>query len=203
MHFTAGNFVAGKSQKCQLPESEIARLMLIDIVFIILLVIAIFKGYTRGFIIAVFSLLAIIIGLAAAVKLSVVTASWLKNAIHIAAKWLPVLAFAIVFIATVVLVKLGAKALEKTAEMVLLGWFNKLCGIVLYIVLYTVVLSVLLFYAEKLHLLQPDTIAASKTYPYLAPWGPKAINAIGMLIPVFKDMFQQLENFFAGLSAKT
>ena len=174
--------------------------MLIDIIFIVLLVIAIVKGYRKGFIIAVFSLLAIIIGLAAAIKLSVVTASWLKEAIHVAAKWLPVIAFAVVFIIVVVLVRLGAKALEKTAEIVFLGWLNKLSGIILYIALYTVILSVLLFYAEKVNLLQPAVIASSKTYDFIKPWGPKAINAIGSLIPFFKDMFQQLEDFFTRLS---
>jgi len=176
--------------------------MFIDIIFIVLLIIAIIKGYSKGFIIAVFSLLAIIIGLTAAIKLSVVTASWLKDAIHVAAKWLPVIAFAVVFIIVVLLVRLGAKALEKTAEFVLLGWLNKLGGIFLYIILYTVILSVLLFYAEKVNLVQPATLASSKTYEFIKPWGPKAINAIGSLIPVFKDMFQQLEDFFAGLSHK-
>ena len=176
--------------------------MFIDIIFIVLLIIAIIKGYSKGFIIAVFSLLAIIIGLTAAIKLSVVTTSWLKDAIHVAAKWLPVIAFAVVFIIVVLLVRLGAKALEKTAEFVLLGWLNKLGGIFLYIILYTVILSVLLFYAEKVNLVQPATLASSKTYEFIKPWGPKAINAIGSLIPVFKDMFQQLEDFFADLSHK-
>ena len=97
--------------------------MLIDIILIVLLGIAIFKGYSKGFLIAVFSLLAIIIGLAAAIKLSVVTASWLTDAIHVAAKWLPVIAFAVVFIIVVVLVRLGAKALE-TGVGSQVNWHN-------------------------------------------------------------------------------
>src|SRR5437762_11559934 len=120
--------------------------MLIDIVFIILVIIAIFKGYTKGFIVAVFSLLAIVVGLAAAIKLSVVTAGLLKNAIHVAAKWLPVIAFAVVFIIVVLLVRLGAMAIQKATELVMLGWVNKLAGSILYMALYTVIFSVLLFY---------------------------------------------------------
>jgi len=170
--------------------------MLIDIIFIVLLLAAIVKGYSNGLIIAVFSLLALVIGLAAAIKLSAVTANWLKDAIHVAAKWLPVIAFAVVFIIVVLAVRLGARALEKTAELVLLGWVNKLGGILLYIALYTVIFSVLLFYAEKVNLVTPGTIASSKTYEFIKPWGPKAMNAIGSLVPVFKDMFQQLEDFF-------
>jgi membrane protein required for colicin V production len=59
----------------------------------------------------------------------------------------------------------------------------------------------LLFYAEKVHLVAAGTIAASKMYDFIQPWGPKAMNTIGTLIPVFKDMFIQLEDFFAGVSA--
>ncbi|HTE11157.1 MAG TPA: CvpA family protein [Chitinophagaceae bacterium] len=176
--------------------------MLIDIIFIVLLVTAIVKGYSKGLIIAVFSLLALIIGLAAAIKLSLVTANWLKDAIHVAAKWLPVIAFAIVFIIVVLAVRLGARALEKTAELVLLGWLNKLGGIILYIVLYTLIFSVLLFYAEKVNLITPATIASSKTYEFIKPWGPKVMDGIGAIVPVFKDMFHQLEDFFAGISDK-
>ncbi|MEP7280201.1 MAG: CvpA family protein [Bacteroidota bacterium] len=176
--------------------------MPIDIIFIVLLAIAVFKGYSRGLIVAVFSVLALVIGLAAAMKLSVVTAVRLKDAVHVAAKWLPVIAFAVVFLLVVLLVRLGARAIEKTAEFALLGWANKLGGILVYMVLYTVVLSVLLFYAEKAAILAPNTITSSKTYGFIKPWGPAAINAIGNMLPFFKDMFHQLEDFFAGLSAK-
>ena len=175
--------------------------MLIDIVFLVLLVMALVKGYQKGVIIAVFSLLAIVVGLAAAMKLSLVTAYWIKDGVEIGARWLPVLAFALVFVAVVLLVRLGAGLLQKTAELVLLGWVNKIAGILLYVALYTVILSVILFYAEKVHLIAAATVASSKTYGFIQPWGPKAINAIGALIPVFKDMFIQLENFFAGISA--
>lgn len=176
--------------------------MAIDIILIVLLAMAIFKGYSKGFIIAVFSLLAIIIGLAAAIKLSAVAASKLKDTVHVAAKWMPVLAFAVVFIIVVLLVRLGAKGLQKTFELALLGWANKLAGIVLYMALYIIILSVLLFYAQKVNLIAPATIASSKTYNFIKPWGPKAVNSIGTLVPFFKDMFQQLEDFFARFSDK-
>lgn len=176
--------------------------MLIDIIFIALLVMAIFKGYTRGFIVAIFSVLALVVGLAAALKLSVVTAAWLKDTVNIAAKWLPFLAFTLVFLVVVLLVRLGARAIEKTAALAFLGWANKLAGVLLYSVLYMIVLSVCLFYAGKLNIISAETIASSKTYSFIQPWGPKTVDFIGKLIPFFKDMFQQLEDFFAGISNK-
>jgi membrane protein required for colicin V production len=43
----------------------------------------------------------------------------------------------------------------------------------------------------------------SKVYEYIAPWGPKVIDNLGNIIPIFKDMFEQLQNFFAELAKKT
>jgi len=175
--------------------------MLIDIIFAALLLMAIIKGYSKGLIVAVFSVIALIVGLAAALKLSAVTANWLKGTVHVAAKWLPILAFIIVFVVAVLLVRLGAKALEKISELAWLGWVNKLGGILLYLVLYTLLYSVALFYLNKIHLLEPAAIASSKTYHYILPWAPWVTEEMGKWIPVFKNIFSELEDFFAKLPA--
>jgi membrane protein required for colicin V production len=108
----------------------------------------------------------------------------------------------VVFLAAVLLVRLGARTIEKTAELVLLGWVNKLGGVLLYVGLYILIYSVVLFYAEKMYLIRADAIAASKSYDFIKPWGPKAMTLLGDLVPVFKNMFQELETFFARLSEK-
>ena len=177
--------------------------MLIDILFLILMILAFFKGIKKGLILAVFSLVGLIIGLAAAMKLSVIVADYLKDTVNISAKWLPFISFIVVFIAVLILVRIGATALEKTIDFVMMGWLNKLGGIIFYAVLYIILLSVLLFYAEKLSLINPKTITASKTYVYLQPWGPKVMNLMGSVIPWFKDMFSELEKFFEGVATKS
>jgi len=176
--------------------------MLIDLVFAALVVIAIFRGYQKGLILAVFSVIAFIIGLAAALKLSVAVAAYLKDSISISAKWLPFLAFALVFFAVVLLIRLGAKLIEKVFQAVLLGWLNRLGGMLLYMVLYLIILSIFVFYAEKLQLLKPSVIQNSITYSFIQPWGPKVMDSFGKLIPVFKDMFTELGDFFNSLSNK-
>lgn len=176
--------------------------MLIDLAFAILIVLAIIKGYQKGLIVAVFSVLAFIIGLAAALKLSTIAAAYLKDSIDVSAKWLPFLAFILVFIIVVILVRLGGNLVEKAFQIVLLGWLNRVGGILLYIVLYTVIFSIFLFYAEKLQVLQPQAIQASQTYAYIQPWAPEVINGFGKIIPVFKDMFTELGDFFNSLSNK-
>ena len=174
--------------------------MLLDIVFAVVLVLAIIKGYQRGLVVGLFSLVSVIIGLAAAVKLSAAVAGYIGEAVKVSEEWLPVIAFAIVFIVVVILIRLGANAIEKAVEVVMLGWLNKLAGILLYVTIYTIVFSVLLFYAEQIKLIQPATIEKSLTYSYIQPWGPKVIDGLGSLIPFFKNMFDELSTFFSGVA---
>lgn len=176
--------------------------MLIDLIYAVLLVIAIFKGLRRGFIVAIFSLLAFIVGLAAAMKLSTVVAQQLADSTNISSRWLPFISFLIVFLVVVLLVRMVAKMLEKSVEFALLGWLNRLLGVVLYIALYTTIFSILLFYAAQLDIIKQETILASRTYEFIEPWGPYAINGLGAVIPWFRDMFQQLKDFFSGVSEK-
>ncbi len=176
--------------------------MLIDFAFAALLILAIIKGYQKGLILAIFSIIAFIVGLAAALKLSTVVAAYLKDSISVSAKWLPFIAFALVFLIVVLLVRLGAKLVEKTFQAVLLGWVNRIGGILLYATLYMIILSIFIFYAEKLQLIQPATIESSATYKFIQPWGPKVMDNIGIIIPWFKDMFTELGDFFNSLSNK-
>jgi len=176
--------------------------MPIDIVFVLMVFFASIKGFQRGLIIAAFSILAIVIGLTAAIKLSAIAAVHIGKAIRVTDKWLPVISFIAVFIIVVILVRFGAKLIEKTLRLGKLGWANRLGGVLFYTVLYTIILSILIFYAEELHILKPATIHSSATYPYIQPLGPRIINVIGSVIPIFRDMFTELEDFFENLSHK-
>lgn len=170
--------------------------MLIDIIFLILIVMAIFKGISRGFIVAVFSLLAFIIGLAAALKLSALVAVHLHEKMNLSGYWLPVLSFLIVFIIVVFLIRLGASLLKKVVSIAFLGWADSLAGIFLYALIYMLVYSVILFFLNKIHLIPIETKMASRTYDYIEPFGPKVMGGLGKIIPFFSHMFSDLTRFF-------
>ena len=101
------------------------------------------------------------------------------------------------------LVGLGARIIKKTIDFAMLGWLDRLGGMVLYIIIYTIIFSVILFFGEKIHFLKPEVIASSVVYKYVVPWGPKVINNLGNIIPFFKGMFIQLESFFESIPKKS
>ena len=177
--------------------------MFIDIIALIILAMAIFKGYSRGLIVSILSFLAIIIGLAAAMKFSIAVAAWLQNNTNVGTHWLPFLSFIIIMIVVILLVQWIANLAQAAIEVVLLGWLNKLGGIIFYVLLYMMVYSVVLFYATQMGLLKDETIKASQTYAIIEPWGPQVINALGYILPFFKDMFKDLQEFFGGIAGNT
>ena len=176
--------------------------MLIDVTFAIIMVLAIIKGFSKGLIVGIFSLLAFIIGLAAALKLSALVAQYLENSTGATAMWLPVLSFALVFILVALLVRLGAALIRKTISLAMLGWADRIGGIIFFMIMYTIIFSIFLFFADKTSLIKTETILTSRVYNYVSPWGPSVINNLGKIVPVFKDLFIQLQEFFEKIGHK-
>lgn len=174
--------------------------MIIDIIALVLFCTALFRGWRRGLVIAVFSFLAFVIGLAAALKLSSQVAAYLGAHTHIAEHWLPVFAFLIVFIITLLLVRMGAKAIENMINLVSLGWLNRLCGVLFYSLVYLFIYSVILFYARQIPIFKEETFTSSFVYPYIGQLGPQIIDTLASILPFFRQMFEQLQEFFGSLS---
>ena len=176
--------------------------MLIDLAYLLLIIVAAIKGFRQGLIIGIFSLLGFIIGLAAALKLSAVVADYLGASTGIGEKWLPLLSFVLVFVIVVVIIQLGARMLDSTAETLMLGPANKFGGMLLNMIIQTIIFSVVLFFVVQMKWLGEDSVAGSKVYPWVEPVGPWVIDGLGKVIPVFKDLFVDLQEFFEGVAEK-
>src|SRR3569833_282333 len=113
------------------------------------------------------------------------------------------LALILDFLLGAFLIRLGARAIEGALRKAMLGWANRLGGIIFYIFLYFLIYSIILFYATQLHLVKHQTLETSTTYPLIYPMAPVVMDALGSILPIFKNMFADLENFFAGFSKRT
>ena len=176
--------------------------MLIDLFCLVLLAVAVFKGFSKGFVVAVFSFFAYLIGLAAALKLSATVAEQLQEKTGYSGYWLPILSFMLVFIGFVFAIRWAAAIIKKAAGIVFLGWVDSLLGIMLYATIYLMIYSVVLFFASRIYLIPQETKETSKTFAYIEPFGPKVMSGIGKVIPFFSDMFTDLSTFFEGVSKK-
>ena len=169
---------------------------MIDIFFCIIVLLAIIKGWKKGLILALFSMVCGLIGLAAAVKLSAVLETHMKSDLHMSSRWLPVIAFILVFVMVILIIRWAARLLEKLIQLVLLEWLNKLGGILFFLILYLSIYSIVLFYGTKTRVISKATMDSSYFYSLIAPFGPAVIRFITGFIPFGHDMFNALEGFF-------
>jgi membrane protein required for colicin V production len=170
--------------------------MRIDLIFFLLMIFAVLKGFKNGMIGAVFSFAAFFVGLAAALKLSAVVAKYLQDGFDKPAAWWPAVAFLLVFLVVGSLMRMAAGVLEKALNFAMLGWVNSLAGFLVYAILYTLIFSVVLFYYDQIMHISEATKSDSKVYAYIEPWGEWTMRSLGYIIPQFKDVFADMQDFF-------
>lgn len=117
---------------------------LLDIIFIIPIVWFAYQGFKRGLIIELASLVALILGIYAAMYFSDYAADFLINNMDMSEKYVPITSFILTFIAVVVIVYFIGKILEKLVNMVALGFLNKLAGLFFGILKAAVLISIVL-----------------------------------------------------------
>ncbi|RYD58755.1 MAG: CvpA family protein [Sphingobacteriales bacterium] len=174
--------------------------MVLDVIGISLIILFFIRGYIKGFIVAAFSVLAILLGIVISLKLSEKLAMYLLEQDIISSGWAPVLSYVVLFISVILLVNLVAKLIEKSLQAVMLGWANRAIGGLLYTFLAAVLWSSLLWLGNRLNVIKPETIAASKTYTYIEPVAPWFFDKVGVLWPMAKDVFGDLEVFFSDVN---
>jgi membrane protein required for colicin V production len=170
--------------------------MTLDIIGITLLIIFFIRGYMKGIIVAAFSVLAVLLGVVCALKLSQLFAAWLMEKGWVTSGWAQLLSYVVLFIGVMLLVRLVGKAVQSSVEAVMLGTVNRIIGGLLFMGITAVVWSSLLWIGTKMMLISPETIAASKTYTYFEPVAPWAFEHIGKLLPFARDVFDKLQEFF-------
>ena len=177
--------------------------MILDVIGIILIVLFFIRGYMKGFILAAFSVLAILLGIICALKLSQAFAAWMLAKGYVSSGWVQVVSYIAMFVAVVIVVNLLGRLLQKAVEGLMLGFINKLIGGVLYAFLGIILWSSLLWIGNKMSIITPQTIAASKTFSWLSQVAPWFFQQAGHLLPFVKDTFSKLDHFFDSVNQKT
>lgn len=101
---------------------------LLDILILIPIGFGIYRGFKKGFIIELFTFLALFIGLYAGIHLSDGVASFLQNTFSITSEYVPTIAFTITFLLIGAMVYFAGIAIEKAVKVVSLGLPNRLLG---------------------------------------------------------------------------
>ncbi len=173
--------------------------MILDIVFAILLLLAFIHGYRKGLIHSIVSLLAIVIGIMAAVYLSELTAIYIDKWFNVSSKYLPLISFMVVFIGIYLLFRLLENMLEGFFKLLKLNFINQLAGAIIWSTIWVMLFSTILFYSNNAGLLSQELKTESVVYEKAEPFAPKTIETIGKVIPPVKNIFNSLQQWFEDL----
>jgi membrane protein required for colicin V production len=101
----------------------------LDILFILLLIWGGWSGFKSGFIIQLFTTLALFLGLYAGVHFSNFASRIITEDFGSTSEYVPVIAFTLTFLAVGAMVYFAGKAIEKVVRIVQLSLINKLAGL--------------------------------------------------------------------------
>ena len=116
----------------------------IDIIIIIPLLWFTYKGFTKGLIIELATLIAMLLGIYIAAHFSNYTADFLMDKLNFHSEYMSIISFALTFILVVILVILFGKSLEKVINILLLSFVNKMAGAAFGLIKVAFVISVLI-----------------------------------------------------------
>ncbi len=102
---------------------------ILDIILLICFIPALIQGFRKGFISQVIAIISIIAGVWMSARFANVVSCWLGNYIQGSEQVLRVVAFAIIIIVVIAALTLLGKLLEGMIRLVMLGWVNKLLGV--------------------------------------------------------------------------
>ena len=130
----------------------------IDIVICIPLVWGFYKGITKGLVIELATIVALWLGVWAALKFSEILAGFAHDHFGWSSKYLHVICFCVILLCVLMLVYLLARLLTRVVKAVALGWLNKLLGAAFGMLKFALLLSILFFVFD----------AMEKSYPFIS-----------------------------------
>ena len=152
----------------------------LDVIFIVPLIWAGFRGFKKGLIIEVSALIAFGLGIWGGIHFSDFVAELLADSIE--SKYVPLVSFAITFMLIVAAVFVLGKMLEKAVNLVQLKLINKAMGAVFGVAKIVLVISVLLVivnsFDEKANIVPKDLKENSLLYQPLSDVSLKVIPAL-------------------------
>ena len=148
----------------------------LDIIFLIPLLFALYRGFRKGLIHMIASLLALILGIVGAMKLRPLFASLLDALFNISPEHMNVIAFAVAFVVIVLVVHIIAFMVEKLIKAVALNFVNRLLGMVFGLVITAFVISMILWPVNQVNaekqIIKPEHIENSLLYKPLSAFAP-------------------------------
>ncbi|MHA7131585.1 CvpA family protein [Algoriphagus namhaensis] len=166
----------------------------IDIVILIILGLGALEGFRKGFLMGIIGLFGFVLAIVLAFYFMDSMADWLTENVDELTIGYPIIAFILIFIATMLVINSVGWVLKKTIDMVLLGSLDKVAGLMLGVVKVAFFLSLFLYLANMFDLDLPKKwTRKSETLPYIEPVVPFFVDIMEPELPVIDKTLKKME----------
>lgn len=158
---------------------------ILDLILLICLVPAAIQGFSKGFITQLIGFVAVLVGAWVSYHFSGLVSDLLKTWFEVSPAVLQIISFVLLFIVVVFVLNLIGKALKAILKFAMLGWADKLLGVVLSLLVTCLVLGLLIILFNtintKFELVSEEVLSQSVLY------GPLRDIAY-TVFPYFKEL---------------
>ncbi|NMB37191.1 MAG: CvpA family protein [Bacteroidales bacterium] len=158
----------------------------IDIILLVCLLPAFYFGIKNGLVKQIISVAVLYFGITLSLRFADVVSTWILKVVTLSDFWVKTISFILIFFVVAILLNLIGKLIEKILKITLLGWLNRLLGVIVTLAIFLVILSIIIHFIDAANnsfdFISKDKIAESKLYP--------------LLLELSNKLFPYLESFF-------
>ena len=141
---------------------------ILDIIILICFIPALVQGLRKGFIAQVIAIISIIAGIWLSFRFATYVSLWLAQYIQASDQILRITAFALILALTILGLGAVGKLMEATIKIVMLGWVNKLLGVLFSFIKCTLVVGLIILafssFNQVFHIVSEAELAKSVLY---------------------------------------
>lgn len=176
----------------------------LDIVILVFLALGAYSGYKQGLFISILSIVAFVVALIIAFHFMDWGAQILAEKVTDLNFGLPFMAFILIFLAVILLIRGLAFLVKKTLDFTILGSVDSFAGGILGVLKTAFILSFFLWIADSFDFkVSEDWLRDSKAYAYVEPIAPLSIKFLDEYTPVIsrsvKTVQEMVKNSADGL----
>lgn len=164
--------------------------MPIDLICMVVFFYGFWKGFNQGIISTVFNVLAYVFGIVLAFKMTPTATSILEKLFNSNNPMMFVAAFVVNVVFLMFIIRQAARAFEGFLRTLYLNVINQAAGGAILGIFSVLIFSVLVWFGDKAGMIGEQTIAESRTYPYLIEMPGKAKGVFERLKPFLMDTWE-------------
>ena len=158
----------------------------LDIILLVCFLPGIIRGLSKGFLEQALALVGIVLSVWAAFRFSSLVCTWIKPYLEVSETVLSVISFALILVVVALVAILVGKLLTKLLELAMLGWLDKVLGLVLALAVNALAIGVVIVLFDTLNLkfgfVKPEVLDESVVYT--------ALKDLSYLVfPYLKELF--------------